>query len=156
MHQQKTGGNTTLNQDVVYLNDILDTVLFNEGGEELLKTVKYFRKLSKALRDEASPSNFDQLNQEIMKLAPELRNKVIRAFSVNLQLYNIAEQNYRIRRRREYQMEDDTIIQPRSLEAGVNELFNHDITIDQVEKALEDLSLELVITAHPTEATRRT
>ena len=156
MHQQKTGGNTTLNQDVVYLNDILDTVLFNEGGEELLETVKYFRKLSKALRDEASPSNFDQLNQEIMKLAPELRNKVIRAFSVNLQLYNIAEQNYRIRRRREYQMEDDTIIQPRSLEAGVNELFNHDITIDQVEKALEDLSLELVITAHPTEATRRT
>lgn len=148
--------NITLNQDVEYLNNILDEVLRHEGGDELLNTVKYFRKLSKALRDDDSPSNFDQLNQEIMDLEPNLRKKVIRAFSVNLQLYNIAEQNYRIRRRREYQMQDDTIIQPRSLEDGVNQLYENKVSVDQVEKALEDLSLELVITAHPTEATRRT
>ncbi len=146
----------TLNQDVDYLNMILDEVLRHEGGEELLGTVKHFRSLSKALRDDKNPSNFDQFNQEIYKLEPDLREKVIRAFSVNLQLYNIAEQNYRGRRRRQYQMQDDNIIQSRSLQEGVNQLFDHNISIDQVEKALEDLSLELVITAHPTEATRRT
>ncbi|MBM7539992.1 phosphoenolpyruvate carboxylase [Amphibacillus cookii] len=146
----------TLNQDVDYLNMILDEVLRHEGGEELLGTVKHFRALSKALRDDESPSNFDQFNQEIYKLDPDLREKVIRAFSVNLQLYNIAEQNYRGRRRRQYQMQDDNTLQSRSLQEGVNQLFDHNISIDQVEKALEDLSLELVITAHPTEATRRT
>ncbi|MCZ0702136.1 phosphoenolpyruvate carboxylase [Natronobacillus azotifigens] len=148
--------NVTLNNDVEYLNAILDQVLLHEGGDELLNTVKHFRSLSKALREDDRPSNFDQLNQEINKLEPPLREKVIRAFSVNLQLYNIAEQNYRSRRRREYQMQDDSIIQTRSLEDGVNQLFQQNITAEQVEEALGNLSLELVITAHPTEATRRT
>lgn len=156
MYQTTNVTNITLNQDVEYLNDILDEVLRHEGGDELLDTVKHFRKLSKALRDDDAPSNFEQLNQEIMQLEPNLREKLIRAFSVNLQLYNIAEQNYRIRRRREYQMQDDSVIQPRSLEDGVNQLYENNVTVDEVEKALEDLSLELVITAHPTEAIRRT
>lgn len=148
--------NITLNHDVEYLNDILDGVLRQEGGEELLNTFKHFRNLSKALRDDETTNNFDLLNKEIKKLDSRLREKIIRAFSVNLQLYNIAEQNYRIRRRRYYQMQDDTVIQPRSLEEGVNQLFDNNISIEQVESALEKLSLELVITAHPTEATRRT
>lgn len=148
--------NITLNHDVEYLNDILDSVLRQEGGEELLNTFKHFRNLSKALRDDETTNNFDLLNKEIKKLDSRLREKIIRAFSVNLQLYNIAEQNYRIRRRRYYQMQDDTVIQPRSLEEGVNQLFDNNISIEQVESALEKLSLELVITAHPTEATRRT
>lgn len=148
--------NVTLINDVEYLNRILDKVLLHEGGSELLDTVKHFRSLSKALRADERPSNFDQLNQEINKLDPPLREKVIRAFSVNLQLYNIAEQNYRSRRRREYQMQDDTIIQTRSLEDGVNQLVQNNVAPEQVEQVLNDLSLELVITAHPTEATRRT
>ncbi|SDC37375.1 Phosphoenolpyruvate carboxylase, type 1 [Pelagirhabdus alkalitolerans] len=156
MQQQAQISNITLNQDVEYLNEILDEVLRHEGGEELLETVRHFRALSKALRDDDRPSNFTQLNDEINKLNSPLREKVIRAFSVNLQLYNIAEQNYRTRRRRQYQMQDDSIIQTRSLEDGVNQLFDNNISIDQVEKVLEDISLELVITAHPTEATRRT
>lgn len=157
MHQlQMQLSNITLNHDVEYLNNILDGVLRHEGGDELLNTVNHFRTLSKALRDDKSPSNFDQINQEIKKLNPDLREKVIRAFSVNLQLYNIAEQNYRIRRRRQYQMQDDTVIQPRSLQEGVNKLFDNNISIEQVEATLNKMSLELVITAHPTEATRRT
>ena len=146
----------TLNHDIDYLNKILDGVLRHEGGEELLNTYDHFRSLSKALRDDEKTQNFDQLNQEIKRIDPRLREKIIRAFSVNLQLYNIAEQNYRIRRRRHYQMQDDTVIQPRSLEEGVNQLFDNNISIEEVESALEKLSLELVMTAHPTEATRRT
>ncbi|SEO58535.1 Phosphoenolpyruvate carboxylase, type 1 [Amphibacillus marinus] len=154
-HKAHRASNITLNQDVEYLNRLLDKVLRHEGGEELLETVKHFRTLSKAIRAENQASNFTTFNQEINKLDSSLREKVIRAFSVNLQLYNIAEQNYRSRRRREYQMQDDSIIQSRSLEHGVNQLFENNISIEQVEKVLGDLSLELVITAHPTEATRR-
>lgn len=157
MQQNETQAQkVTLNNDVAYLNTILDQVLLHEGGDELLDTVKHFRALSEALRADDNPSNFHHLNQEINKLEPPLRGQVIRAFSVNLQLYNIAEQNYRSRRRREYQMQDDTIIQTRSLESGVNQLLERNVSIEKVEEALNDLSLELVITAHPTEATRRT
>ncbi|WP_067843294.1 phosphoenolpyruvate carboxylase [Amphibacillus sediminis] len=157
MHQHETQTSTiTLNQDVNYLNQILDKVLRHEGGEELLNTVKHLRSLSRALREDDQPNNFDQLKKEINKLEPPLREKVIRAFSVNLQLYNIAEQNFRGRRRREYQMQDDDVIQTRSLQEGVNILYDNNISVEQVEQALQELSLELVITAHPTEATRRT
>lgn len=146
----------SLHRDVDYLNQILDKVLFHEGGQDLLEKVNKIRTLTTSLRDAQDPNIYMQIKQEIDQLQPPLRENVIRAFSVNLQLFNIAEQNYRGRRRREYQAQDDSIIQPGSLEDGVNRLFENNISPERIGELLEQLSLELVITAHPTEATRRT
>ncbi|GAA5415688.1 phosphoenolpyruvate carboxylase [Paraliobacillus ryukyuensis] len=146
----------SLRRDVEYLNKILDKVLYHEGGEELLEKVNKIRSLTTSLRDAQDPSIYMQIKEEIDQLQPPLRENVIRAFSVNLHLFNIAEQNYRVRRRREYQAQDDTIIQPGSLEDGAKRLFENNVSPEQIGELLEQLSLELVITAHPTEATRRT
>ncbi|WP_117168735.1 phosphoenolpyruvate carboxylase [Paraliobacillus sediminis] len=146
----------SLHRDVEYLNKILDKVLFHEGGEELLEKVNKIRSLTKSLRDTKDSSVYLQIKQEINQLEHPLRQNVIRAFSTNLHLFNIAEQNYRSRRRRHYQAQDETIIQPGSLEEGVNTLFENDVTPEKIGELLDKLSLELVITAHPTEATRRT
>ncbi|MRH42755.1 phosphoenolpyruvate carboxylase [Aquibacillus halophilus] len=139
-----------------YLEQLLDSVLLEQVGEVLVEKVKKIRVLSQTIRESNDPAAYKQIKAEIDLVEPPLRQNVIRAFSVYLHLVNIAEQNYRSRRRREYQAQDTTLIQPGSLEAGVNKLLENNVTPEMVTTLLETLSLELVITAHPTEATRRT
>ena len=43
------------------------------------------------------------LRQMIDALSPDIRHQVIRAFAIYFQLVNIAEQNHRIRRKRDYE-----------------------------------------------------
>ncbi|MDX8044531.1 phosphoenolpyruvate carboxylase [Gracilibacillus sp. S3-1-1] len=143
-------------KDAEYLTKILDDVLLNEGGDTLLNTVKEIRTLSTEFRETQDRATQDKMKDRINELEPRLRRNVIRAFSIHLHLLNIAEQNYRTRRRREYQAQDANSIQPGSLEAGVNTLINNDVTPDQISELLGKLSIELIMTAHPTEATRRT
>ncbi|UOQ48416.1 phosphoenolpyruvate carboxylase [Gracilibacillus caseinilyticus] len=148
--------NISLMKDADYLSKILDDVLLHEGGENLLNTVKEIRVLSTESRDKQDTTIQNKIKEKISNLEPELRKMVIRAFSIHLHLLNIAEQNYRSRRRREYQAQDTNIIQPGSLEAGVKTLIDNNVTPEQITELLEKLSLELIMTAHPTEATRRT
>ncbi|MGP4041498.1 phosphoenolpyruvate carboxylase [Gracilibacillus sp. D59] len=147
--------NVSLLKDVEYLTKILDDVLLHEGGDTLLNTVKEIRVLSTEFRETQEASTQAKIKQKINALEPGLRKNVIRAFSIHLHILNIAEQNYRSRRRREYQAQDANIIQPGSLEAGVKTLIDNNVSPDQITDLLGKLSLELIMTAHPTEATRR-
>ena len=90
-----------------------------------------------------------------MHLSPEIRHQVIRAFAIYFQLVNIAEQNHRIRRKRDYERSAGETVQPGSIESAVQELKEQGIAVDEVQEIIEGISLELVMTAHPTEATRR-
>lgn len=146
----------SLLKDVEYLTKILDDVLLHEGGEELLDKIKKIRELSTNVRDTSTQATQKEIKEAIQSLDPSLRQNVIRAFSIHLHLINVAEQNYRTRRRREYQAQDANIIQPGSLEAGVKQLVDNNVTPEQITELLDKLSLELIMTAHPTEATRRT
>ncbi|MFC7394432.1 phosphoenolpyruvate carboxylase [Scopulibacillus cellulosilyticus] len=145
-----------LKEDIKILEDLLDKVLFYEGGETLLNKIKKIRESAKALRENNDPDTYKLLKEEITNLKPPLRQNVIRFFAIYLHLVNIAEQNHRIRRRREYQQHEDTLNQPGSLEQGVMSLIENHISPDTINDLLQNLSLELIITAHPTEATRRT
>ena len=77
---------------------------------------------------------------------------MLRAFALYFQLANIAEQHHRLRRRREYLRERRTpresLAEAFELLAGVDE--------EELARRARHVSLELVLTAHPTEATRRT
>jgi phosphoenolpyruvate carboxylase len=145
-----------LAQDAAFLGRLLDQVLLHEGGEALIHKIEKIRTMAKSLREEENASVYAQLKEEMNQLEPPVRQQVIRFFSIYLQLVNVAEQNHRIRRRREYQYLEEDAVQPGSLEAGVVSLAENNITSDVVTDVLEKLSLELIITAHPTEATRRT
>lgn len=154
--EEKNTTTISLHRDVEYLSQLLDKVLLHEGGEQLLEKVNTIRSLATSLREKNDQEAYVQIRKEINNLEPPLRQNVIRAFSIHLHLFNIAEQNYRGRRRREYQAQDTNLIQPRSLEDGVNKLVENEITPDMISDLLQTLSLELIITAHPTEATRGT
>ncbi|SDJ50324.1 Phosphoenolpyruvate carboxylase, type 1 [Salimicrobium halophilum] len=155
--QQTTNEHMTpLRRDIRVLGEMLGNVLVHQGGQELLDKVERIRKLTKDLRNQPDSSNYDTLKTEITDLQPPMRSQVIRAFSIYFHLVNIAEQNHRIRRRREYQLRDDHSVQPFSLESAIQNLKENDYSKDVIQNVLEKLSLELIITAHPTEATKRT
>ncbi|KKC48837.1 phosphoenolpyruvate carboxylase [Paenibacillus sp. D9] len=147
--------NNLLRRDVRFLGNILGDVLVHQGGKELLEVVERIREMSKALRAEFVTELYDEFKQTITTLDPDIRHQVIRAFAIYFQLVNIAEQNHRIRRKRDYERSAGEAVQPGSIEAAVQGLQERHISIDDVKSMLNDISLELVMTAHPTEATRR-
>jgi len=145
-----------LRRDVRFLGHILGDVLVMHGGEALLNNVEKIREMTKQLRQSYDPEILKQCKTLIQGLSPKMRRDVIRAFAIYFQLVNIAEQNHRIRRHREYRRSRKDVVQPDSIESAVRELKEQGLTPEQVEEILDVLALELVITAHPTEAMRRT
>ncbi|MYL34984.1 phosphoenolpyruvate carboxylase [Pontibacillus yanchengensis] len=144
-----------LRRDVNKLGHMLGDLLVHHGGNELLDKVEKIRTLTKALRKHFDQDTYQSLKREIESLEPPMRQQVIRAFSVYFHLVNIAEQNHRIRRRRDYQLSGDDTVQPFSLQSAVQALKRNDTSEDVIQNVLDQLSLELIITAHPTEATKR-
>ena len=71
------------------------------------------------------------------------------------QMVNMAEKVHRIRRRRQYLSGDGTP-QPGGIEEAINTLKARGLTLVDIRKLLLQLWVEPVLTAHPTESTRRT
>jgi phosphoenolpyruvate carboxylase len=152
---QRSTSNHLLRRDVRFLGNILGEVLVHQGGRELLENVEKIREMSKALRAEYLPELYEGFINTVKTLQPEIRHQVIRAFAIYFQLVNIAEQNHRIRRKRDYERSTGEAVQPGSIESVVQDLKEKKLSVDEVRDMLSDISLELVMTAHPTEATRR-
>ncbi|MFC4075368.1 phosphoenolpyruvate carboxylase [Salinithrix halophila] len=148
------GKEQPLRKDVRFLGNILGEVLVMQGGQELLERVEHIREMTKELRISHNSDRLEQCKQEIQSLSPGTRRDVIRAFAIYFQLVNIAEQNHRIRRHREYRRDGGG--QRWSIESAVQMLKESGMEAQEVAGILDKLSLELVMTAHPTEAMRRT
>ena len=131
-----------LRRDVRLLGDVLGRVLVEQEGEELLAAEERIRLLSRQAREGASR---EELRAAIRGLDLAREASIIRAFAIYFQLVNIAEQHHRLRRRREYELEQ------RAPRESLRDAFER-----VGERMAPALSLELVLTAHPTEATRRT
>jgi phosphoenolpyruvate carboxylase len=144
-----------LRRDVKMLGNILGDILVYHGGVELFEKVEMIRAMCKTLRNQNDPETYTALKTEIAGLSVPMRKNIIRAFSVYFHLINAAEQNHRIRRRRDYLLESDISTQPGSIEAAILSLKDNFISSDIIQNVINAISLELIITAHPTEATKR-
>ncbi|PRO67306.1 phosphoenolpyruvate carboxylase [Alkalicoccus urumqiensis] len=145
-----------LRNDVKKLGNILGEVLKNHGGETLFNKVEDIRELAKDVRDQYDEEKYNQLKKEIETVDPSMRQQVIRAFSIYFHLVNIAEQNHRIRRSQFYRLERDSDVQRHSVQEAILALKSDNHDDETVQKIIDDLSIELIMTAHPTEATKRT
>lgn len=144
-----------LRRDVKSLGHILGEIIVHHGGTELLDKVEKLRMMAKSLRNNFDKQTYVELKEEIINLDTPMRKQIIRAFSIYFHLINAAESNHRIRRRREYQLQDDHVVQPASIESAILSLKENEIDEVTIQNVLNTLSLELIITAHPTEATKR-
>jgi phosphoenolpyruvate carboxylase len=135
-----------LRRDVRLLGDLLGRVLVEQEDEMLLEAVEHVRRLAREARGGAP---LDELRTALEQLPLGRQAGVLRAFALYFQLTNVAEQHHRVRRRREYLHEQRV---PReSLAEAFLQLG--DAPLDEIAR---NVSLELVLTAHPTEASRRT
>jgi len=114
-----------------------------QEDETLLEDVERVRALARAAR---AGAGHDDLAAAVAELPLERQASVLRAFALYFQLANTAEQQHRIRRRRAYAAEDRVL--PESLAESFARVPRGDVE--------DSVSLELVLTAHPTEAARRT
>jgi phosphoenolpyruvate carboxylase len=143
-----------LRRDVRLLGETLGRVLVEQGGKGLLTDEERIRELSRRARAIGGAGARSRLAAAVAALPLERQGEVLRAFSMFFQLANLAEQHHRLRRRREYEHEQRTPHE--SLAEAFARLERAGVTPRQLAAAGRRLSLELVLTAHPTEATRRT
>jgi phosphoenolpyruvate carboxylase len=145
-----------LSEDIHRLGDLLGETLKRLGGERLFAIEEEVRALCKQLRTEHSPAIEKKLKKRLSSLSLEEAMGVIRAFSVYFQLANIAEQYHRIRRKRWYELHTPDAPQRGSLAQTFQSLSETQIAANDLQAVLTRLEIRPVITAHPTEAARRT
>jgi phosphoenolpyruvate carboxylase len=135
-----------LRRDVRLLGSLLGRIIVEQEGEALLEAEERIRLLS---RDARATGNVERVRDAVGAISPREQAVVLRAFAMYFQLANIAEQHHRLRRRRQYAEERQPARE--TLADAFEQLRGLPLR-----ERLAHVSLELVLTAHPTEATRRT
>ncbi|NAW56035.1 MULTISPECIES: phosphoenolpyruvate carboxylase [unclassified Vibrio] len=139
-----------LKSNVSMLGHLLGNTIRDAEGDVILEKVETIRKLSKSARS-GSQEDRERLIEEIKSLPNEQLTPVARAFNQFLNLTNIAEQYHTISRHCE-----EHVCEPDAINALFSKLTQNDISKLDTAQAIRDLNIELVLTAHPTEITRRT
>jgi len=134
------------------LADMLGEAIVALAGEPSLKLVEQIRTLSRSRRAGDAAAEL-ALADQISKLDESQIQTIVRAFTVFLDLANLAEDRHRIRVLRQRELEREPLGE--SIGASIAELHRKGFTAAQVQHALDQLSIELVFTAHPSEAKRR-
>ena len=138
-----------LARDTTLLETLLGEVLTEQRGPAFATAVGELHAMARALRDERQDV-LDELLHRLRGLDDDALAAYIHALTMQLQLANIAEETERVRRRREY---DASGLTQRESPAEAATLLR--VAGQDVATALQGVHVELVLTAHPTEATRR-
>ncbi len=136
-----------LRRDIRLLGELLGQVILEQEGQALFDTEERVRQISRQ-------GDYAGVQAIVATLSLDEQARLVRAFSLYFQLANLAEQHHRMRRRRQYAVEQR--VGAESLDAAFDRLHQAGISDDALARASRHVSLELVLTAHPTEATRRT
>jgi len=141
-------------RDLNLLEEILHQVVSEDHGAEILDLIARIRRLSHDRRANV-PGSEALLSQKIESLSEDQIRVVTRFQSLFFDLVNIAEDRQRIRvlRKREQLTHPDPISE--SIGAAIQELKRAGFSPERVQTALDQLDIELVFTAHPSEAKRR-
>ena len=145
-----------LHEDVRLLAATLGRVIRRLEGEGAFTTVERLRRATRARRREADQARtLQQLLADVDGLPLELAAVAARAFTLFFLLINTAEQVHRVRRARAYRA-DGAAPQPASARWTMQRLREAGVSADVVSATLARLEVRPVLTAHPTESTRRT
>ena len=139
----------TLRNNINMLGRFLGETINDAQGADILELIENIRKLSRDSR--AGDDNARQaLLETLANISTDNIIPVARAFSQFLNLTNIAEQYQAISREHSQKAPSE-----RSLHALFTRLKAENASKEEVYKTIEKLLIELVLTAHPTETTRR-
>ena len=141
-----------LRDDVSRLGAMVGRMLAEQGGAAFFERVEQVRTASIRRRREDAP--LDELAHSLAGLDAAKAESLARAFATYFQAVNTAERIHRIRRRRDYQRAGGAA-QPESLLDVLTRLKAQGVGAHELLDWLQQLWIEPVFTAHPTEAVRR-
>lgn len=144
-----------LSESVHLLGDLLGQVIGAEESPQVFEVEEKIRALAKARRSDDALAG-DQLAAEVAALPPAGARAVAAAFALYFDLVNVAEENYRVQALRLRQRELYPHPIAESIADAIEQLQQRGVTGEQLAALLDQLQIELVLTAHPTEAKRRT
>src|SRR3954470_11134103 len=138
-----------LAHDTELLSSTLNAVLEEQAGRVFASRLQWLFRTAAAVRA-GDDSAVERLVTYLRGVPDDSVEPIIRACSLELQLANIAEERERVRRRRQYDATGE--VQRESFAETAQILREHQVDIGPLTAALQ---IEHVLTAHPTEATRR-
>ena len=138
-----------LKQEIRQLTSRLDKIILEQAGKKVFNHLDTVRRLSKRARHFGSETSLQTKHNLLDRLDTKEAYQLAHAFSLFFQLVNLCEE-----RARERHLKSKTI-SPMSLKHLFHELKAAGVTEKQLQSVLNELEVEPVLTAHPTEAKRR-
>ena len=151
-----SGARDPLAVEVRLLGALLGQVIAEQAGAELFALVERIRKRTIALRKDDDPAERARLDDELRGLDLGAAEAVIGAFALYFGLVNLAEAHGRVRalRRRERTSRDGILDD--SIGDAVRRLRRAGRSDGDLDSIIAHIAVSPVLTAHPTEARRRT
>jgi phosphoenolpyruvate carboxylase len=139
-----------LRSNISLLGQLLGKSIGEHLGEEFLDKIESIRQLAKSSRA-GNESDGKTLIEVLTNLSDDELLPVTRAFTHFLNLANIAEQFHGISRHC-----DRNVCAPDPITQLIEKLKDANLSQEAMQQAVTDLQMDMVLTAHPTEVTRRT
>ena len=143
-----------LRRDVDFLASTLGSTIAEQEGAGLLESVERIRLLARAAREHSGAPAREALLNAVRELGEREQGLVVRAFSFYFLLVNLAEQHHRIRRLRHEAASGGARRDP--LGEAIAAIRAAGVSEELLRERASGMRLEPVLTAHPTEAARRT
>jgi phosphoenolpyruvate carboxylase len=144
-----------LRRSLRLLNSVLNRVLKIQGKEAVAERVEQLQKRYANMLRDNHPARRQHLLECLDELDADSTGEVIRAFNHYFSLLNIAEESFYLRQRQR-QAEQGGHYWPGSFHDALLILRERGVETDQLQQLLDQLLYLPVMTAHPTEAKRRT
>ncbi len=146
-----------LSEQIHLMGDLLGHTIVEQEGRGLFDLVEEVRGLAKAHRAGDGPAGV-RLLERIEALPLSEARGVVKAFASYFQLVNLAEEQERIRvvRRRAREARAEGRPMDETIPAALLALREQGVSAEEVQALVDGLLIMPVLTAHPTEAKRRT
>ena len=144
-----------LRRDIRRLGNLLGRVLEEQAGPAVYRLEERIRRLTKDLRQRFSPARERAMAELTEELDLPTATQITRAFTTFLQLVNVAEQIHEVRKLRYDELIAPHTLCPSSIEHAVAGCRAAGVSAEDLQGLLHQMDITLVLTAHPTEAKRR-
>ena len=144
----------SLRANIRLLGVILGRIISTQAGPEIFGVVDELRRGFEKLREKESDVLRQKLTRIINKLPPDELGQVVRAFHLYFSLVNSAEEAFQLRQRRRAVQEGGHLWH-RSFHDTLLDMKQQGLSPKEIQILLDRLLYVPVLTAHPTEAKRR-
>ncbi len=135
--------------DIAFVDRVLGEVLEEQEGKRLLEVARQIYEEPETTDPLTLIERIPELNE------PRFVHRLLRAYTVLFQLLNTVEQKEIVRVNRERQIQATGVPRPESIRDAVCRLKESGMSAEQMQELLYRLDICPTITAHPTEARRR-